>query len=700
MYMPGGTHTITPSQAGRAVTVTVSVDAASADELEAQRKIMVSAGNKPFFSIGPESHKSDQAAFWPTEFFWAKRLDATGKMVEGVWARGTWSASGRAAVEGKDFRVFSPTFFVSEVKNDPRNPVTIVCCDDAKANMGALVNDPAFKKISPLWCGNAGAPGGNQNNKTRTQVKKNTETIAQLQARKETLETTMNGLDGRVDAASRNELRNCELECSEIDAQIELKETQAKLEASNSRDLNRIRIDAENAVQHMVDTGAIAPRDRKLRDEWLQKFTDDPSLIRLQCGNAVASQAITGVSRQVTPHSAALDAGGERQGQYTRRISEDPKQTLRTMAQICAQNTKSGDLKTKIDCSNRFGIMYKNEIAPLLAKDSGAFQLDAADYAGGDGLASNTIGTLSGTLVAQRTLDLYKFEFPMLSSIATDFSDEPASFGQTTQTRIIVIPAVLSYNPAADATGRPTGYVIATQAQTVDAPITLNKHRAVPIVFDANTLASTTRRLFEEQAPAAAYALGLDVVNALYANITAANFAANAPFQVNPTSYGRPTFSKAKRILNLQGAPFTNRFALSSSIYQEQLEQDPTLVSLAVFQKPEIITMSQLPNIARFTPYEAQNLPATVINGASTLQAFFAHKTALLMQARIPNDWNKALGEGNGYGSVNVVTNPDTGLSVLLVQYSNPTAAYAEYRLALIYGTAPGNTKGGVIVTN
>ena len=70
------------------------------------------------------------------------------------------------------------------------------------------------------------------------------------------------------------------------------------------------------------------------------------------------------------------------------------------------------------------------------------------------------------------------------------------------------------------------------------------------------------------------------------------------------------------------------------------------------------------------------------------------------MQARIPNDWTTVLGPSDSYGSVSVVTNPDTGLSVLLVQYSNPRSAYAEYRLALMYGVAVGNEKGGQLVTD
>jgi hypothetical protein len=155
MYMPAGIHTITPSQAGRPVTVSVLVNEKSAKMIEAQRKTLTANGKKPFFSL---QHATEIAAFWPTKFFWDKRIDATGSLVEGVWAEGEWTKSGREAVEGKDFRTFSPTFHVDAVRNDPDNPSVVVDASEyAAANMGALENDPAFQEMSPLWCRNASA---------------------------------------------------------------------------------------------------------------------------------------------------------------------------------------------------------------------------------------------------------------------------------------------------------------------------------------------------------------------------------------------------------------------------------------------------------------------------------------------------------------------------------------------------------------
>jgi hypothetical protein len=309
--------------------------------------------------------------------------------------------------------------------------------------------------------------------------------------------------------------------------------------------------------------------------------------------------------------------------------------------------------------------------------------------------SADNIGTLAGTLVAQRTLEFYKYEFPLLAMITADYSDQPAQFGQTTSTRIVTTPAIMTYNATIGTDGRAVGWVIATQAVATDTTVTINNHKAVEVSYDANTLASTVRRLFDEQAEASQYALGKDLVDNLYAVITAENFATNTPFVEASVDFGRRTFSRVSRVLNTAGAPFANRFALLNSLYYEKLEQDPTLVSLGVFQKPEIIENSRLPHVSRFLPIEAPNLPTT-----GNMAAFFGHRSSLMVSSRVPNDYTTILGPAASYGAVNVVTNPDTGMSILLTQYVSHQGGYAASRLAWMYGVAKGNPAGGQIVKN
>ena len=116
-------------------------------------------------------------------------------------------------------------------------------------------------------------------------------------------------------------------------------------------------------------------------------------------------------------------------------------------------------------------------------------------------VTDSDLGTLAGTLVTQRTLELLKFAFPALTSFTTDFTSEQATFNQQITTRTISIPAVLDYNTS---TGWGTGI---DAPVTTDVPVTINKHKGVPVAFNEQIMASTVRRLFDEQAPAQAYAL-------------------------------------------------------------------------------------------------------------------------------------------------------------------------------------------------
>src|SRR5262249_22239718 len=129
------------------------------------------------------------------------------------------------------------------------------------------------------------------------------------------------------------------------------------------------------------------------------------------------------------------------------------------------------------------------------------------------------LGTIAGTLVTQRTLELLKNIFPMLSRFTTDFSDQPATFNQVIMTRTVTLPPVITYSTA-------TGWADAS-AQTTDVPVTLNNHKGIPITFGENLLASTMRQLFGEFAEASSYQLGKALVDDLYSRLTDANFTNN-----------------------------------------------------------------------------------------------------------------------------------------------------------------------------
>lgn len=299
-------------------------------------------------------------------------------------------------------------------------------------------------------------------------------------------------------------------------------------------------------------------------------------------------------------------------------------------------------------------------------------------------LAANDAGTLSGTLVTQRTLELLKLIFPDLFRHTTDFSDAPGHYGQVITTRIIGVPSVKTYNTT-------TGYAQSDVTDT-DVSITLDSHKYVQITFDANTLSGTVRQLFDEHAPAAAYALAKDMVDSLYAKILAANFT------TTPVTQSVATFTRSDVIdlgtkLTLNGAPMgpRNRSLLLYSTYFGQLAKDSGIITLSAFRRPEIIEEAQLPDVHGFSVIDAPNLP-----GNSENLVGFAHsRSALAIATRLPNDYSAVL-PGASHGKVITVTDPDLGLSVMQVQYVNHDLGFAIQRIALMYGVANAQDKAGV----
>ena len=247
-------------------------------------------------------------------------------------------------------------------------------------------------------------------------------------------------------------------------------------------------------------------------------------------------------------------------------------------------------------------------------------------------------------------------------------------------------------------------------AQTKDVLITLDEHIGVPIVFDANTLASTIRRLFDEQAPAASYALAKSFVEKIYKLFTLANYNAYAAkngvkvpnayakYAVAIGDFARSTLTKLAAIFNPNEVPINDRIVLLASDYFEQLATDPSLVTFFSGQRsPQIVTESRLPKLAGFEPIEAPNLAAPGVT--PNLVGMALHKTAVIAKTRLSNDYTQAL-PGASYGSVTTVTEPDLGISVVLVQYVNHTGGYAEWRIQVMLGAAVGDSRGGLCVTS
>src|SRR5581483_6648350 len=406
---------------------------------------------RPYFDL---NHEDGPASFWPERYEWSDTP------APGIYVSGELTGSGRAAIEGKDYRQFSPVFHVD---NKRAKPARIVCREDAKPNMGGFVNDPAFNQILPLWAKNA--DGAHPSQQKENLVNMTPEQLAALQAKNTELQKEIDALKSEQSAlkakqqndelvASKIEAKEALLKASQTTLENEsLKAKAAKLEAD---DLARRQSHAKQFVADMVKRGAVAAKDTAALAEIEKNVTDNPATfepIYAKWGGAQALEtrivASNGAERIVVTGS-------------------DPRNVFSAYEALVAKNSACTDRTEKSKLAREMAAIYAAEFR----HDSRIMDSPL--------ISANSVGTLAGTLVVQRVLELLKLTFPALTRFSTDFSDQPASYNQTVTTRIVSIPTVQTYNTS-------TGWT-ASDDTTTDVSVTINAHKGVPITFDSNTL--------------------------------------------------------------------------------------------------------------------------------------------------------------------------------------------------------------------
>lgn len=499
MFMPGGMQTITPFAGGIGSPIEVMVDASGAAALNQQLTALAAKGKKPYFDF---EHEDAGASFWPNEFFWSETPKP------GIYARGEWTADGKSGVEGKRWRQFSPVFHVD---NKAAKPARIVCKTDAKPNMGGLVNDPAFSNILPLWAKNAtGAESGNQQHNTQM----NEQEVQQLRDRIKELENEIATLKskGQADEVTTARLEAKEAQLKLAKAELENSELKSKNAKADTEIQAQRRTNAKAAVAAAVERGVIAAKDETTIKAWEDDIIADPAragLLAKMGGNpAVGAPRIT---------------SGQPSAVVTK---EAPNAVIKAYGEVVAKNAAIPLSAATADEKNKLALqaasIFAKDIAPdqvtlTMGIDDAIKAADYSDQVGG-------VGLLSGSLVIQKALTELRYEYPVFDQVTTDFSAEPGALNQTETTRIVLAPALQSYDATLGTDGRPNGWTTASAAQTIDVSVTLDSYYGVPIVFGIGTLAATVRDLFGEQAPMALYALAGGFVSKLTALLTAANF--------------------------------------------------------------------------------------------------------------------------------------------------------------------------------
>lgn len=455
--------------------------------------------------------------------------------------------------------------------------------------------------------------------------------------------------------------------------------------------------------------------------------------------------------------------------------SQDPKSVMKQYGALVAKNAaiplNNSTAAQKAELAREAAVIFSEDIANNRRIHSMSMDeaIKAADYSDPTG----NIGLLSGSLVMQKALPAMIANNPLLKSISTDFSGEPGLLNATDNTRIVLKPAVQTYDSTLDGGGRPLGWKTVSAAQTVDVPITISDYVGVPIVFGAGTLGSTPRNLFDEVAPLAISAIADYATAKLSALMTPANFNAykgnsvtggattsgsrnitftsstnvfpgqpisgtgipagtyiasvesataatitkaatatgssltftlnNSLVPVNYTSYVKALANWEVADLDILAGvfdqnhvPLMNRFAALASGYYRVLGADANVNALMMSTgDATFLGKRRLPEISNFEMMNSPWFPQT-----SNRVGFAGHKAALVLKTRVPGDLMTALPGAAFPGAFATVTDPDTNLTVALVQYINPGGGYAEWRPEIMMGAAVGDRRAGLVITS
>jgi hypothetical protein len=283
---------------------------------------------------------------------------------------------------------------------------------------------------------------------------------------------------------------------------------------------------------------------------------------------------------------------------------------------------------------------------------------------------ANTVGTANGTIIAQRALETLLVEFPMLSQIATDFSNEVERFNQTVMSTVVVPGTASDYHTT-------NGYV-ADNRTNIDVPVVINKHKHHTYAVNDQERTANSRNLIELYAKTGAHALGKQMVDDLCAIILAANF--SETYDSTPDNFDRDDVCEIDEDMADLNIPADGRFMVLKPAYYKGLKLDTTIVANAG-SASDAVKSGVLPNVDGFSVSRYSGLPA---NGEN-LAGFAGTRDALVIATRLPE-----LPSTQVPGKISVVTEPNTGLSIQLREWYDMTLGKEFRTMTLMYGVAVG----------
>ena len=382
---------------------------------------------------------------------------------------------------------------------------------------------------------------------------------------------------------------------------------------------------------------------------------------------------------------------------------------------------KAGRMDEAILASRKIANLFKSGIMTVLEKGGDFILADmvkAADTQDPNG----QLGTIATGILLMRDLGFLKAKLVPLTMATTDLSAEPVKFGQQIITRYKTPPNVLTWKKGIGYTNASTDTVrTVSTPSTTDVPINMQQNKAVCVQFDNQLLGSTMRNLFGEQQPMEFYALAQAINQHYITTLIASQWAPKTlggmaggqplnPPKFNASGWNIPSLVTVKNKLTLAQVPDEGRKVLLHSFFHDILLQDSNLLTAYVIKaalqqqtNKDITNFAQtdLPELFGLDIIESQlfsDVPYVDGGWQPNTFGFAGIQSSSLFVSRIPNDYNTSQPDIPATAAIQIVTEPDSNLSMVFSRWVDNAAKVTNAEVALMYQAAQGDPRTGFLL--
>lgn len=518
----------------------------------------------------------------------------------------------------------------------------------------------------------------------------------------------------------------------------------------------------KDAVKAAKERGAVAPKDDTVEAKALadvRELDHKPQAVEMIVKAVEALRGKPAADTRLTTSSAPgegrVETGdiGFRETVKAYLHADEPfLKTVRQGGIVRAAHSDEHQLKLAVEASKERAI-HMGRMADMIKGGANLSASELRDVVKATAIAysdesyiDSSLGALNTGLLLQSNLGFLEYQLAMLDDVTTDISSQPALWHHTIRSRYITIPKVMLKTDAL------SWNATAQTGTAVDVNVVLDTHAGVPLSIGNMVLGSTPRQLFNEQRQPQLYALGQYIIyklldNVWNGNIRYANAGTKSTITFNPgytNAAGGHTFSMAgatagtfvadlpeamdesqfpggdeapgaadlSRFIWVHGRAYATLagdkdFLYNQSIWGAMAGVGGNLLSTGRYERVgnSKIRKSQLCTdqvTVTGSGADATTNGIVVTPGtfaSSTYIGFCGTRSSLLFVSRVPQDYTKVLPDVPSTAAIELVTEPRTGLTFMVVKFLDHAYETANMRVQLMFGTAIGDERQGMLLT-